>query len=67
MKDTVGMLLREVWKAKGNPVCSHTELSLERSFSGVLTGAYVCTRCGALTHNRSVGTMGNTHASEEGG
>lgn len=39
MKDTVGILLRERWKEKGNPYCQHPELSRERSFSGTLTGA----------------------------
>lgn len=48
MKDTAGVALREVWRAKGNPDCIHPDLSRERSFSGVLTGAYVCTTCGAL-------------------
>lgn len=48
MKDTVGLLLRERWKQKGNPVCQHSELSQERSFSGTLTGAQLCTTCGAF-------------------
>lgn len=50
MKDTVGWLLREAWKAKGMPDCLHRELSEERSFSGVTTGAYICTTCGSLIH-----------------
>jgi hypothetical protein len=50
MKDTVGSALREAWRAKGNPECIHSELSLERSCSGVVTGAYVCTTCGALVN-----------------
>ena len=49
MRDTVGWLLREAWKAKGKPDCMHRELSEERSFSGVTTGAYICTTCGLLT------------------
>ena len=54
MKDAMGMLLREAWKAKGNPECRHGELSVERSFSGVLTGAYICTTCGALIERSRV-------------
>ena len=50
MKDTAGSALREAWRAKGNPECMHSELSLERSFSGVVTGAYVCTTCGILVN-----------------
>jgi len=52
MKDTVGLLLRERWKEKGNPDCPHTELSQERSFSGTLTGAQICTTCGAFIDSR---------------
>ena len=48
MKDTVGALLRERWKEKGKPACEHPELSRERSFSGILTGASICTTCGAI-------------------
>ena len=48
MKDTVGMLLRESWKAKGKPHCTHPELSPEQSCSAVMTGAYICTTCGSL-------------------
>jgi hypothetical protein len=48
MKDTEGFALREVWKEKGYPQCIHPDLSLERSFSGVATGAYIYTLCGAL-------------------
>ena len=48
MKDTAGWLLREAWKANGGPDCLHRELSEERSFSGVTTGAYICTTCGSL-------------------
>ena len=48
MKDSMGYRLREAWKEKGNPLCSHADLSQERSFSGVTTGAYVCSMCGAL-------------------
>ena len=55
MKDTVGWLLREAWKANGGPDCLHRELSEERSFSGVLTGAYICTTCGSLTKRHESG------------
>jgi hypothetical protein len=55
MKDTVGWLLREAWKANGKPDCRHEELSEERSFSGVLTGAYICTTCGARIERHEPG------------
>jgi hypothetical protein len=48
MKDAVGLSLREAWREKGNPECIHPELSLERSFSSVTNGAYICTTCGTL-------------------
>lgn len=48
MKDTEGLSLREAWKQKGTSECLHPALSTERSFSGVLTGAYLCTTCGHL-------------------
>ena len=48
MKDTEGLWLRETWKRKGTLECLHPELSPERSFSGVITGAYICTTCGHL-------------------
>ncbi len=54
MKDAVGWLLREAWRAKGNPNCLHPELSQERSFSGVITGAYICTTCGVLIEDSGV-------------
>ena len=50
MKDTAGGALREAWRDKGSPECIHPELSLERSCSGVITGAYICTICGALVN-----------------
>jgi hypothetical protein len=55
MKDTVGWLLREAWKANGRPDCMHRELSEERSFSGVTTGAYICTTCGSLSKRHEPG------------
>jgi len=48
MKDTEGLQLRETWQRKGKPECLHSERSRERSFSGVVTGAYICTTCGHL-------------------
>jgi hypothetical protein len=48
MKDTLGMLLREAWRDWGESDCQHPELSNERSFSGTVTGAYICTTCGHL-------------------
>lgn len=48
MKDTVGILLREAWNQRGKSDCQHPELSKERAFSGVVTGAYICTSCGQL-------------------
>ena len=52
MKDTVGALLRERWRDNGNPACQHLELSQERSFSGTLTGASLCTTCGAIVEGQ---------------
>jgi hypothetical protein len=46
VKDTVGILLREAWKQKEKSDCQHPELSKERSYSGVVTGVYLCTTCG---------------------
>ena len=48
MKDTVGLMLREAWKQKGKPNCSHHQLITEHSFSGTVTGCYICTSCGQL-------------------
>ena len=67
MKDTLGMLLREIWKEKGSPACAHPDHSPERSFSGVITGALICTTCGALIDARPVRTGQNTEASRTGG
>jgi hypothetical protein len=49
MKDAEGIMLREIWKNKGDCDCPHTALSPERSFAGVTTGSYICTTCGAQT------------------
>jgi len=67
MKDTLGMLLRERWKEKGNPACPHPELSPERSFSGVITGVSICTTCGALSAARPIRSGNNATASGKGG
>jgi len=48
VKDTVGLMLREGWKQKGTPDCSHPEFAKEYSFSGTVTGCYICTTCGQL-------------------
>ena len=67
MKDAVGHSLREAWKEKGNPACRHAELSLERSFSGVATGLYICTTCGALIKPRSFTRVGEPDRADKGG
>ena len=54
MKDSQAIMLREQWKQDGNRDCAHTALSQERSFSGVITGSYICTLCGAQTSPSSV-------------
>jgi hypothetical protein len=56
VKDAVGSLLREAWTAKGNPDCAHPELSVERSFSGVVTGVHICSTCGARIEKSRVET-----------
>jgi len=48
VKDTVGYMLREAWKQKGEPGCRHPKREIERSFSGTVTGCHVCTTCGHL-------------------
>jgi len=48
IKDSIGLMLREASIETGNRECSHAELRHERSSNGVKTGAYVCSRCGAL-------------------
>jgi len=37
--------LRRLWKAKGNPPCTHSHLDKEY-YLGADTGDYVCTTCG---------------------
>ncbi len=54
MKETVGFMLRDAWKEKGNPQCAHPQLEIERSFSGTGTGFHVCTTCGQLVRLLSV-------------
>jgi hypothetical protein len=48
VKDTVGLMLLEAWKKKGKFDCHHPEFHKERSFSGTVTGCYICTICGQL-------------------
>ena len=48
MKDTMGLMLREAWKKRGNPDCDHSDLVKEYSFSGTVTGLYICPTCGQL-------------------
>lgn len=66
MKDAVGSSLREAWKRMGNATCNHPELSLERSFAGVITGSYICTTCGALMNARSMTAIAKSDPSDEG-
>jgi hypothetical protein len=46
MKDTRGYMLRETWKEQEKSGCHHPEVSEESSFSGTVTGWYLCTTCG---------------------
>ena len=46
LKDATGLMLREAWKEQGKSGCRHSETSKETSFSGTLTGWYLCTTCG---------------------
>src|SRR5215204_2394140 len=64
MKDSMGYRLRDAWEEKGSPECSHAELSLERSFSGVTTGTYICSMCGALMLVRAFHTEATTLGKE---
>ena len=54
MKDTVGHMLRETWAQKGNPHCHHPELEKEYTFSGGVTGCYLCTICGQLDRREGI-------------
>lgn len=46
LKDTLGLMLREAWDKQGKSGCRHPETSKETSFSGTVTGWYLCTTCG---------------------
>ena len=46
LKDTMGLMLREAWDKQGKSGCRHPERSKETSFSGTVTGWYLCTTCG---------------------
>jgi len=48
MRVEEGARLRAQWSAKGQATCQHDSLSIEESMRNILTGAYVCTRCGEL-------------------
>lgn len=39
--------LRQSWKAKGNPPCTHPRVDPESNPSGYFTGHVVCKTCGA--------------------
>ena len=47
MKTSEVKALRSEWQKLGSPACTHTNLSLEETNTGYLTGNYVCVRCGA--------------------
>ena len=42
----MGLVLREEWKKMGKSGCHHPKTSKEISFSGAVTGWYLCTTCG---------------------
>ena len=46
MQASEGEYLRKLWEAKGNPPCSHPEVTKEYIW-GADTGDDVCTTCGA--------------------
>lgn len=47
MKDSAAERLRENWKERGDPPCTHADVECEIGFSGVPTGYLACRRCGA--------------------
>lgn len=55
MKDAIGFMLREAWKAKGQPDCDHPELVKEYSFPGTVTGYYLCPTCGQRMRTECAG------------
>jgi hypothetical protein len=46
MKTSEAKALRSEWQKLGSPACTHTNLTLEETNVGYLTGNYVCVRCG---------------------
>ena len=57
MKDTLGIMLRTTWKEKGKSDCHHPDLHKEYSFSGTVTGCYICATCGQLMRMDQVQTQ----------
>lgn len=54
MNETRGLILREAWKEKGKSDCHHPDLHKEYSFSGTVTGCYICATCGQLMRMEQV-------------
>ena len=48
MKANLKLLLQETWNPNGDPICVHPDISLDRSYAGVLTGFHICTVCGQV-------------------
>jgi hypothetical protein len=46
-------VLRQSWKSKGNPSCSHRRVDPESNASGYFTGNVVCKTCGAQVEMES--------------
>jgi hypothetical protein len=53
-------VLRQSWKSKGNPPCSHRRVDPESNASGYFTGNVICKACGAQVEMES-------HANEQQG
>jgi len=53
MKATLRALLQEA-STRGNAICIHPNITLQRSFSGILTGFHMCTVCKAVLRMSSV-------------
>ena len=56
MKVEEGARLRARWNTQKSPICSHEILSLERTHHDRMTGAYICTTCGALFNSSLLST-----------
>ena len=54
MNETMGLILREAWKEKGKSGCHHPDLHKEYSFSGTVTGCYICATCGQIMRMEQV-------------